>query len=834
LCVDLFASIHFRIIVCYRPPDCQLLDSEEFFRAISLLTLIYNPSVVVGDFNIDYQILTSSLNVSAGTVLLLNNFLLESSLFCLNNFPTRGNNCLDLVLTNDLSLVQNVFSSENFSTSDHCVLNFSILTVVAPCHFLPKYDFKNCDWQAANLLIASIDWYELFDTFVHFNELYEFFISFLLLVVHRTTPFIKSRSSYASFPSCLQKLAAKKHFLWLDRFKKGGREAFEKISRDFPVRCRKLAASHEKRVLSCGNIKSFFNYINRKIKLRPTINVLCNNEGNLVFDDLSKASLFASYFSSVFSADNGHSVHFASRTNLSLEFVNFDVTTVFQAISKLSDKISSTPESIPSYFLRRTAATVCYPLKLIFERSLACAWLPPSWKTAVVTPILKKGSSTLVSNYRPISLTSSVCKVLEILIRDSLVNFWDSQNIFHSSQYGFLHSRSTLSQLLSCSAEWYSNFNRSIQTEIVYVDYAKAFDSVCHSKLLLKLKSYGISGPLLSWLHAFFTSRNFRVKIGNSFSGSFNIQSGVPQGSILGPLLFLIFINDLPDCINSTCKMFADDVKIYRSLDDPVSDFYELQKDLDQLADWSSKWQLNISGDKCAVLHLKFLHEAFLRINGTILPSASSSLRDLGVYFSSDFSWSSHCKIICAKAMKIVNCILRSLAFKNLLHYRTAFVFYCRPILEYCTQIWAPHEISDIRLIENVQKYFTRIAFRKCIAGPFSPCYVERLKIFNIKSLEYRRAEFDLILCYKIVNGTFAIKFDDIFTWAPIQARRSNTFQLARLSCKSNVVLHSFSYRVVRLWNLLPQRVVSSPCVAVFVKRLRSFDLQSISHFVFS
>ena len=237
----------------------------------------------------------------------------------------------------------------------------------------------------------------------------------------------------------------------------------------------------------------------------------------------------------------------------------------------------------------------------------------------------------------------------------------------------------------------------------------------------------------------------------------------------MGPLLFLVFINDLPECIQSTCKIFADDVKIYRPLHDPGFDISILQADLIRLSDWSRTWQLGISYEKCKVLCFNFSHDCPLCIDDHVLDSDASSVRDLGVLFTSDFGWKPHCSCLCSKAFRIANCILRALSFKCILHFRKAFVAYCRPVLEYCTQIWSPSTVSDICCVENIQKYFTRVAFRMCFPGLFSPCYRQRLAIFGLKSLEYRRVEFDLILCFKIVRGLCCIKFDDVF---PLQKFR--------------------------------------------------------------
>ena len=236
------------------------------------------------------------------------------------------------------------------------------------------------------------------------------------------------------------------------------------------------------------------------------------------------------------------------------------------------------------------------------------------------------------------------------------------------------------------------------------------------------------------------------------------------QGSILGPLLFLLCVNDLPEVLLSECKLFVDDVKIYCPFTDPSVDFEILQEDLSRLFQWSSTWQLGLSRDKCSLLHVNFVHESWLRTGDEMLRSDNVSVRHLGVIISGDLSWSEHCSAVAVKTTTVVNCILRTISYGSISLFRMAFVVYCRPILEYCATVWSPSKKADIDCIEQVQRYFTRVAFPKCFPGPYSPDYSVRLRIFGLQSLEYRRAMFDLYLCYKIVNGSCDIGFHELFS----------------------------------------------------------------------
>lgn len=834
VCVDFLCDTNFRIVAVYRRPGCHVNENNEFLGEIEEWCTVQHPTLIIGDFNFPHILDGDGLPRSNS---LFHSFLIQCSLFNLVSEATRQDNMLDLLLTNDVSLVADVKISENFSTSDHASICFEIQTSsnsIEPA-VIRSPDFANCAWEKANDMIAAVDWCFYLSDSKTVDEMYEKFTDIIRNVVESCCPLKNCRMKTSNLPDYLQRLSAKKHFLWLDRFKPGGREAFDKCAKQYSEESRKFARNQEKRLICSGNHKLFFKYMNGKLNVRSGIGSLKDDVGSVVSNDREKAELFADFFKSVYKADNGVLPEFPTRCNVSLNAVDVSEESIVNAIGSLSDKTSETPDSMPSYFIKRTVKSLAVPLSIIFQRSISCSSLPYLWKTAFVVPLLKKPPAVSVKNYRPISLTSSVCKIFEIIIKKSILKHMLGKNLINPGQFGFLPGRSTLSQLISCVSDWVSSVNEKIQTEVVYIDYAKAFDVVCHSKLLLKLeKGYGITGSLLKWIRAFICGRTFKVKIGASFSECYEICSGVPQGSVLGPLLFLIYVNDVSDKLSSACKLFADDLKIYRPLHDPAVDFYSLQKDLDTFSDWSKTWQLVISEHKCKVMHINFHHECALTLDGFRLKPVEDGIRDLGVKLRPDLDPSTQCTEVFSKAFRVANCILRSLQHRCLDHYRKAFIVYCRPILEYCSQVWSPYETKDILLVEKVQKNFTRMAFRKVFVGPYSPDYSVRLQIFNLRSLEYRRIEFDLVLCYRIVRGFSDINFDDMFTYAPVRSRRySHRYQLARKTCAVNSVLNCYQFRVIRIWNQLPSPIVEAGNVSTFKARLEKFDLHAIARLQF-
>uniref|UniRef100_A0A8R1IFI3 Reverse transcriptase domain-containing protein n=1 Tax=Caenorhabditis japonica TaxID=281687 RepID=A0A8R1IFI3_CAEJA len=314
--------------------------------------------------------------------------------------------------------------------------------------------------------------------------------------------------------------------------------------------------------------------------------------GEDVTDDITKASLFSDTFSSVYTTDDGCASEFPVRTSQCLSSVDVSPHVVEFHLSHLPLKANTTPEGIPSIFLKRTCTSLALPLSIIYQRSLQYGIVPTVWKSAIVKPLYKKGSRCDPKNYRPISLTSSVCKVLEKIVRCEVTKHLNVNRLVIDRQYGFRSNRGTVSQLLSYQSALIGICMKKLVTHSVYVDFKKAFDTVSPKKLEIKLHSYGISGSLLCWLTSFLTGRNQVVCVNGSTSACSSVMSGVPQGSVLGPLLFLLYINDIGDNFKSNYLLYADDLKIFSHSSSDV------QHDLDVLSDWCRTWQLDVAPNK--------------------------------------------------------------------------------------------------------------------------------------------------------------------------------------------------------------------------------------------
>ena len=460
---------------------------------------------------------------------------------------------------------------------------------------------------------------------------------------------------------------------------------------------------------------------------------------------------------------------------------------------------------------------------MLFTLSMASGMLPSDWKKSLITPIFKKGDKSSAKNYRPISLTSIVCKLMESIVKDQLLSFLNKNDLISSKQYGFMPKKSTNAQLLRYFNDISSHVTYGCQVDSVYLDFSKAFDSIVHAKLLFKLEKYGVTGNLLLWLSSFLVDRLQSVKVSYNYSDWSPVLSGVPQGSVLGPILFVIYINDLctscPDL--TSLYLFADDAKCFRVITS-LSDCDNFQKSLDGIADWSKLWQLNLAADKCQILSFAHHKAPFIynySINSMQLLRVNRVI-DLGVTFSEDLSFSPHIRDMCNKARRKAFIILNCFKSKNRATLYKAFAVFVRPALEYCSNLWCPFRKSEIDLIESVQRRFT-----KRLNGMKGMQYSDRLQCLGAESLELRRIKIDLCMYYKIIFGFVDLPAEDLFCIRN-GITRNNGVCIYKGSFKSNAERYFFNNRCINCWNSLPFYVVNASSPFVFKRCLAGIDFR--------
>jgi len=314
--------------------------------------------------------------------------------------------------------------------------------------------------------------------------------------------------------------------------------------------------------------------------------------------------------------------------------------------------------------LKLCASELAPAIVRVFQTSLDSGTVPSDWKKALITPLFKKGERNVASNYRPVSLTSVVSKILEHIVHSSIMRHLDHHNILTDCQHGFRSRRSCESQLISTIQGIAEKLKSGkYQIDVILLDFAKAFDKVPHKRLLHKLCHYGVRGKTLQWITSFLSSRTQQVLVEGCESAKLDVLSGAPQGTVLGPLLFLVYINDLPEVVStSMLRLFADDSLLYRQVRNQT-DSNDLQKDLSALEEWENKWQMGFHPAKCTVIRISTNRRNVLDthyfLHGHKLEVVDSS-KYLGVALSEDLSWRRHVEATSSKASRTLGFLRRN------------------------------------------------------------------------------------------------------------------------------------------------------------------------------
>jgi hypothetical protein len=566
------------------------------------------------------------------------------------------------------------------------------------------------------------------------------------------------------------------------------------------------------------NPKAFYNYVRSKSKSRAGINDLVTEDGTATAD-MDKAEVLNNFFASVFTVEDADTTpDFDPRLVESpINTVKFTVEEVKKKLKNLNPCKSPGPDRIHPRILKELASQLATPLQIIFQRSMDDGQLPNEWREAVIAPIFKKGAKDKPGNYRPVSLTSVVCKVMEGLVRDKIVSHMNDNNLFSRHQHGFISGRSCMTQLLEVMEQWTHIIDEKGCIDTVFFDFMKAFDSVPHRRLATKWKAYGIQGELSSWIEAFLKDRRQRVNVNNNLSAWKDVTSGVPQGSVIGPLLFVIYINDLPEMVHNTLKLFADDTKLYSQVE-TEEDCQQMQADIDALQLWSEKWLLKFHPQKCKLLrvgkgHPNFDYTMQDEAGPVTLPQVEHE-KDIGVYVDKDLRFKEHINTTVSKANRLVGLIRRSFVYIDIPTFRNLFKVIVRPHLEYGNLIWSPRTKMDRDAIEGVQRRATKL-----VPGLKDKSYEDRLHVLNLPTLEYRRRRGDMLELYKYTHGLYQLD-TPWMNLDPSPVTRGHNFKLKKLNCRTDLRKNVFSYRVVNAWNSLPNEVVNAPSPDCFKARL--------------
>ena len=590
------------------------------------------------------------------------------------------------------------------------------------------------------------------------------------------------------------------------------KSVIRKAKKDFE---KKLAANAKK------NPKAFYRYINSTCKTQSKVGPLKDSMGNIQTDDATQAGILNDKFVTCFTQEDLSTLptpepKFDPSQGPPLSNITVEVETVSKKIDALNPDKACGPDNIRARTLCELASELAIPITIIFNKCLAECAVPYDWKLSNVTAIFKKADKTDAGNYRPISLTCLLCRILESIIRDEILSHLRTYELIEKSQHGFLPHKSCVTNLLEFLEVITRLIDEGNNVDVVFLDFSKAFDKVPHVRLMSKVRAHGIVGNVAGWIEEWLRGRKQRVVLNGKASSWADVLSGVPQGSVLGPILFLIYINDIDqaiNCVSTLMKKFADDTKI-ASVTNTLEQCQLLQEQIDALQKWAEIWQMSFNLDKCVVMHIGQRNNNHLyTMNGADLKTTECE-KDIGVYMQPSLKPSIQIAEAVKKANRALGTLLRSLTFRDTKHYIRLYQQQVRCHLESAVQVWSPWLKQDIDNIEGVQKR----AIKNCRGLRGS--YEEKLKCVGLTSLCDRRMRGDMIQTFKILKG---IDHVDYKTWFTKVNECHQRTRLAVSVSDNGEILHSenllepqsrldirrnfFSCRVVQPWNNLP------PCV---------------------
>ena len=468
------------------------------------------------------------------------------------------------------------------------------------------------------------------------------------------------------------------------------------------------------------------------------------------------------------------------------------------------------------------------------------------WKQGIVTAIYKKGKKCLASNYRAITLTSIICKILELLITECIKQHLINCNKQDKYQHGFTPKKSTVTNLIEALNLWTEALSHGLPVDIVYLDFEKAFDKVPHERLLRQLHRYGIRGDILAWIRDYLRNRTQKVRVNGSCSSTAPVLSGVPQGSIIGPAMFLIFVADSSSIVKNFISLYADDTKLFSYLLEAASaeDSHtaaSIQEDINTLAIYCDSMQMSYNVEKCHVLHLgkHNKHHKYTLPKMANIKKTSSSIsydyifhtleavqeeKDLGVRVDHQLKFRNHINEKVRKANSMIFLIKQTFKYLNSEMFTLLYKSLVRPHLEYASPVWSPILKTDINSLEKAQRRATKL-----VPELSTLSYDERLLQLKLPTLQYRRQRSDLILLYKITHNLNLLDTDTHCKQCP------HNQSMLSPSLSSNTRGHNLKYQIhhhqgsrnsfftsrcLNSWNKLNSKTVNASTLNAFKNNL--------------
>ena len=830
-------------------PEKALQKDDEMYKLLLAVAALpgYQMKVIVGDFNLnkinwtpDPELPTTISEDSAEYKFI--ECIRDSFLYQHITEPTRyreGNRptCDDLLFSTYENNVSNITYDAPLGRSDHLTITCTLNTNLKPnVNNKVNYNYNKGDYTKMKKMLEK-DWDTLLNN-KSVQEATDIIEQIYKKAVDECIPKSTSQSDERRKPIWMNTTAfrkvKRKYSGWI-RFlnTKQGETYQEYVTKrnESSHETRRARRNFEKNLAKeCRkNPKAAWRYMKSSNKVSNGIPNLKKQDGSLTSTDAETAEVLNQQYFKVFTKDTTTIPDIPSKPLITPELKSFTVTEeeVHTELKNLNPNKSPGIDCIHPRVLKEMADPLAHPITILFQKSLDAEELPTHWLQALITPIFKKGRKNLAENYRPVSLTCLLCKILEKIIVKQIIKHIKENQLASQRQHGFTKGRSVTTNLLEVMNIWTEALMHNIPIDVLYLDYQKAFDCVPHQRLMKQVESFGISGPASRWLKAFLSNRKQKVRVNGCQSQWAPVLSGIPQGSILGPILFSLFVNDLPGEVQSLISMFADDTKIYIPLtSDNSAD--QLQEDLWKLETWAGIMQMKFHPLKCKIMHLGrsnqkkeyFMHQQ----DGTMHKLEVTEVeKDLGVHVDNKLKFSDHCQAKINTANRTLRYIRHTFRYMDEQMFLLLYKALVRPHLEFSSCIWSPSLKYNIDAVERVQRRAT-----KMIPALKDLSYTERLKSLNLETLEYRRKRADLLETYRIMNNIHDLDNSCHCSNCPEKVMFQKTLSSTTRGHSMKLQIQEatgirksfFSTRVTPLWNKLSEKTISSKTINTFKTNL--------------
>lgn len=828
------------IVVVYVPPKTRAWNGEEYeemlndtCRCLERLLKESRNIILMGDFNckeVNWEEWDTEggedswgnriLNLAMRNV--MTQWIKEATRYRGTDEASR----LDLLLTKEPDIIGKIKTKCPLGKSDHVLIEFDLNEGNSEekdeSYRKGRFNYGKTDFVGLRKFFEEVNWNELKEE-KNTQDKWRIFLKYFSAGVEKYVPKItmKEKKKKEWFNKRCEKAKVERDKSWNKMRRRDNqqtRDVYKRARNEYVRVRREEERNYEKNIVNkCKEEpKLFYRYVNGKLKKKDGIEKLKLN-GEIYEEARKQAEVMNKSFQSVFTKEGEFEREQRVTKERVLSEINVGVEELKKLMKNLDVRKAQGPDGVSNWILRECRDQLVEQIHNIIESSLQEGKVPSEWKCANIVPIYKGGNREEPLNYRPVSLTSVVSKMCEKIIKERWMKYLVKENILTAKQFGFREGRSCVTNLMS----FYSRVIDVVQeregwADCIYLDFRKAFDTVPHKRLLWKLEQIGgLKGNILEWIKDYLTDRMMRTVIRDEESEWRQVTSGVPQGSVLAPIMFMIYINDMVEGVDSYMSLFADDAKIMRKIRN-IKDCEELQSDLDRIYKWSRVWEMDFNAKKCRVLEMgkSERRPTWNYKLGSEVVLKGNEEKDLGVIIQDKLLAEKHISRITGETYNLLIRMRMVFNYMDEDMMKKLIVGLIRPRLEYAAVVWSPHKKKNVRKVERIQRVAT-----KMVPSLRDRPYEERLEILNLQTLKERRERGDLIAVFRAMKGLEKVDREDLFVWDR-SATRGHGKKLKKSRCLRDIKKYSFPYRTVDAWNGLKPEIVQAKSIHEFKMKL--------------